>query len=124
MCSLLPFFPSACEFLNIFINTQSINLQKSFEKKINGSFHGLWSVGGLVGVLFSTLMVSLHVPISTHFLYVTSFTVLLSVLAFPFLLRNDRAKSGNKLILGKPDKSIMYLGLLVFFAALCEGGNV
>jgi MFS family permease len=107
---------------NISINTQSINLQKTFEKKINGSFHGLWSVGGLVGVLFSTLMVSLQVPLYTHFLIVTSFTVVLSALAFPFLMRNDRAPSGNKLIIGKPDKSIMYLGLLVFFAALCEGG--
>ena len=34
----------------------------------------------------------------------------------------DKSSSGNKLILGKPDKYILYLGLMVFFGALCEGG--
>jgi MFS family permease len=37
-------------------------------------------------------------------------------------LRNDRAATGNKLALGRPDPYIFYLGLLVFFAAICEGG--
>ena len=41
---------------------------------------------------------------------------------YRFLLRNDRAAAGNKLAFGKPDPYILYLGLLVFFAAICEGG--
>lgn len=107
---------------NISVNTQSLVLQKAFHKKINGSFHGLWSLGGLLGVLFSTLMVKLNIPIQTHFLYVIIFSVIFSALAFPFLLKNDRSPSGNKIILGKPDKLIFYLGLMIFFAAVCEGG--
>ena len=47
--------------LNISINTQSISVQKSFVKNIVGSFHGIWSVGGLLGVGFSTLMVKMDV---------------------------------------------------------------
>jgi MFS family permease len=48
--------------------------------------------------------------------------VLITFLAYRFLLRHDRSDSGNKLSLGRPDPYILYLGLLVFFAAICEGG--
>src|SRR5436309_2470438 len=44
-------FAFSSRILNISLNTQSINLQKLFDKKINGSFHGLWSSGGIAGVL-------------------------------------------------------------------------
>lgn len=107
---------------NISVNTQSLVLQKAFNKKINGSFHGLWSLGGLAGVLFSTLMVKIQIPMNLHFLYVSIFSLFFSLVAFPFLLKNDRSPSGNKIILGKPDKFILYLGLMIFFAAVCEGG--
>jgi len=107
---------------NISVNTQSLVLQKEFEKKIIGSFHGIWSFGGLAGALVSTLMVKWGVPMKEHFLYVTLFSIFLAIISFPYLLRNDKAPAGNKLILGKPDKFILYLGLIIFFAALCEGG--
>jgi MFS family permease len=37
-------------------------------------------------------------------------------------MRNDRTTTGNKLNLGKPDPYIVFLGLMVFLAAICEGG--
>ena len=108
--------------LNISMNTQSISLQKSFSKKIIGSFHGLWSTGGLAGVGFSTLMIKMEIPMQQHLLVVSVFGSVAAVVAYQFLLKRDRASQGNKLRLGKPDKFILYLGLLVFFAAICEGG--
>ena len=107
---------------NISVNTQSLVLQKDFNKKIIGAFHGTWSFGGLTGALLATLMVQWHVPMKEHFLYVTLLSLFFSALAFPFLLKKDKVPVGNKLILGKPDKFILYLGLMVFFAAVCEGG--
>ena len=56
-------FAFSMRVLNISMNTQAIALQKLFDRKINGSFHGLWSTGGIVGVGFSTLMVALNVSI-------------------------------------------------------------
>lgn len=115
-------FAFSMRVLNISMNTQAIALQKLFDRKINGAFHGLWSTGGIVGVGFSTLMVALNVSMENHLLTVAIFTLLVTLFSFRFLLQNDRATSGNKLILGKPDPYIAYLGLLVFFAGLCEGG--
>src|SRR5690606_37228062 len=44
------------------------------------------------------------------------------IFSYNFLLKKDRVTQGNKLNLRKPEKFIVYLGLLVFFAAICEGG--
>lgn len=108
--------------LNIAMNTQSINLQKKFEKRIVGSFHGLWSLGGLIGVAFSTLMVKLQIGIAQHLFFVALFSVILTLIAYFYSIKNDKSSTGNKLIFGKPDPFILYLGLLIFLAALCEGG--
>ena len=108
--------------LNISLNTQALHLQKKFERKINGSFHGLWSTGGIAGVAFSTLLVGLEVPMRAHLAIVAVMTFLITLFGCGSLLRNDRAATGNRLALGKPDPYIVYLGLMVFFAAICEGG--
>lgn len=115
-------FAFSLRILNIAMNTQAITLQKQFTRKINGSFHGLWSTGGIVGVGFSTLLVALQVSMQVHLLIVSVVTFITTFLFHRYLIRNDRSSSGNKLILGKPDPYIVYLGLLVFFAAICEGG--
>jgi len=117
--SLLSF---SFRILNISLNTQAIHLQKQFVRKINGAFHGLWSTGGIAGVGFTTLLVGLDVSISIHLLIVATIVFLTTLYGQRYLLRNDRAATGNKLILRKPDPYIVYLGLIVFFAAICEGG--
>lgn len=108
--------------LNISLNTQAITLQKQFDRKINGSFHGLWSTGGIAGVGVSTLLVALNVAMNLHLLMVSALTLITTIYSQKFLLRKDRSSSGNRLLLGKPDPYIVYLGLIVFFAAVCEGG--
>lgn len=115
-------FALSMRIFSIAVNTQALTLQKKFEKKIIGSLHGLWSTGGICGVGFSTIIVTKNISIQVHFLIVALFAFLITVFAYRFLLKNDRATKGNKIILGKPDPYIMYLGLLVFFAAICEGG--
>lgn len=117
--SLLSF---SFRILNISLNTQALHLQKQFKKKINGSFHGLWSTGGIAGVGFCTVLVGFDVPMDIHLSVVAVLTFGITLYGQGYLLRNDRAATGNRLILGKPDPYIVYLGLMVFFAAICEGG--
>lgn len=115
-------FSFCMRILNIAMNTQSISVQKKYAKKIIGSFHGLWSTGGLIGVVFSTFMVKMDVTLQNHALIAASLSLAIGLVAYPFLLKNDRSTEGNKLQLGKPDRQIVLLGILVFFAAVCEGG--
>ncbi|MBZ9729378.1 MFS transporter [Salegentibacter sp. JZCK2] len=115
-------FAFSMRIFNIAMNTQSLTLQKNFKRKIIGSFHGLWSTGGLLGVAFSTLLIKFDVPIYQHLPAVAIFTFILALIAFKSLLKKDRSTQGNKLRFGKPDKPTMYLGFIVFLAAITEGG--
>ncbi|MGV3541487.1 MAG: MFS transporter [Rufibacter sp.] len=115
-------FSLSMRVFNIAINTQAITLQNQSGKKMTGSLHGLWSTGGIAGVGVTTVMVSWEVGMVPHLIAVSLFSVVATVVAFPYLVRKDVSPSGNKLAFGKPDPFILYLGLLVFFAALCEGG--
>lgn len=107
---------------NIFMDTQALILQKKYDKKINGSFHGLWSLGGIAGVGLSTLFIAFDVAIQYHLLFVASLAIVSSLLIFKNLIVGDRSESGNRLNLTKPDPQILLLGILVLFAAICEGG--
>jgi MFS family permease len=116
------FFSFALRMLNISMNTQAITLQKLYQKRINGSFHGLWSTGGIFGVGVSTLLIALDVPMNYHLMIVSAAVFGVTAYAHPHLLRNDKAPAGNRLKVGKPDPMIVSLGLLLFFACICEGG--
>ena len=115
-------FSISLRVINISINTQSISIQEKFEKKIVGTFHGIWSIGGILGVLFSTIMIKFKISIEWHLLMVAIFGILMVLFAFPHLLRDDKSRSGGGFKLGKPSKYISLLGFIVFFAAICEGG--
>jgi len=116
------FFAFGLRAINISMNTQAIQLQKRYGRTINGSFHGIWSLGGLFGILFATSMIYFNITMFVHLAVVVVFALILSLTTSSYLLKNDRDTSGNKLRLGSPDKFIFYTGLVVFCAAVCEGG--
>jgi len=116
------FFAFFMRIFNIAMNTQSLTLQKKYNKKINGSFHGLWSMGGIAGVGFSTLMIASGVSIQIHMFIIACLTIITTTVTYRHLIVGDRAETGNKIQFGKPDSQILILGVLVLFAAICEGG--
>jgi MFS family permease len=116
------FFAFGLRAINISMNTQAIQLQKRYRRTINGSFHGIWSLGGLCGILIATTMIYFDITMFVHLAVIVVFALILSLSAFSYLLKNDRETVGNKLRLGSPDKFIFYTGLVVFCAAVCEGG--
>ncbi|MHA4895597.1 MFS transporter [Pedobacter sp. PWIIR3] len=115
-------FAFTTRIFNISVNTQALTLQKQFDKKIIGSFHGFWSLGGIGGIILSTFLLMSNVSIDLHFLIVAIIMLSVTIYSFRYLLKGDRSSTGNKLILSKPDPYILHLGLVVFLCAICEGG--
>lgn len=107
---------------NIAMNAQAITLQKEYTKRINGAFHGMWSFGGIIGVGLTSLMIALKVNIQDHLSLVGILTMTVGSIAFKYLITGDKSTTGNKLNLHKPDRQTLLLGILVLFAAVCEGG--
>jgi MFS family permease len=122
LVSSISLFAFSTRIMSIALNTQAIHLQKRYDRKINGSFHGLWSTGGIAGVGISTVFVAFDVSMSLHLAIISVLSLIVTLAAFRGLDGNDRATSGNRIAFARPDPYIVYLGLLVFFAAVCEGG--
>jgi MFS family permease len=115
-------FAFTTRIFNISVNTQGLTLSKRFEKKIIGSFHGFWSIGGIAGIALSTFLLTMNVSIAYHFVGVAVLMIAISIYSYQFLLKGDRSETGNKIVLSKPDPYIFYLGIVVFLCAICEGG--
>jgi MFS family permease len=115
-------FAFTTRIFNISVNTQALTLSMRFEKKIIGSFHGFWSMGGIAGIALSTSLLALNVPLAYHFSCVALLMIVISAYSYQFLLKGDRSETGNKIVLSKPDPYIFYLGIIVLLAAICEGG--
>ena len=66
-------FGSSGNMMNISINTQAIALEVLYKRTIISSFHGMWSVAGLVAASLGTYLIGRSFPVSSHFLLVTAY---------------------------------------------------
>jgi len=116
-------FGAVSNITNISINTQAINVAKNYKNQIIGSFHGTWSIGGFFASWIGAEMISHYIPPLTHFVYYSSFGILISIFMFRYLLPDAppvaEQNASKKFIM--PDKNLTMLGLLSFFALLSEG---
>jgi MFS family permease len=122
MAAVLFAFAFFSRIFNIAMNTQSVVLSKAYSKPINGSFHALWSLGGIAGAIITTIMIALKINMSQQFMVVALLSATLTTLIYKSLISNDRSHARNKILLGKPDLQILLLGAIIILAAICEGG--
>ena len=129
---------AACLFLfglclnlsNISINTQAIGVERLYRgRSIMASFHGIWSLAGLVGAILGMLLVAWDVAPVFHFgiVYLVAFGVVFTMA--PTMLPRDRRpehlknesphERQGKWIM--PDRYLLILGLIAFGAMACEG---
>lgn len=114
-------FSFTMRIFSIAVNSQAIALQRSYKKKIIGSFHGLWSLGGILGILTSTLMVAGGVTMAVHFAGIAMLSLGLTLYSARYLLKDDRNEPSARLRFGRPETLILYLGIIAFAGAMCEG---
>ena len=107
---------------NIAVNTQGVETEKLYNRPINTSFHGAWSVAGFAGALIGLLMINLHVQPYQHFLVIV-------FLGWINVLMNHRHLVGGKPegsatkrpFFIKPEGSLLQLGIIAFCSMATEG---
>lgn len=122
-------FGMAANILNISVNTQSVELEKLYGRSILSTFHGLWSLGGLLGGLVGTGFVLTGLPLWVHYAVVS---ILCVGVTLPMGLRlMDDSKlqhsaekaedDGGRHGFGRLDGVIIMLGFVAFGGMFCEG---
>jgi len=107
---------------NISVNTQGVETEKLYNRPINTSFHGAWSIAGFGGALVGLLMINLHVKPYQHFLVI-------AVLIWTNIFINHKhlvqgkppASTTKRPFFVKPEGVLLQLGIIGFCSMATEG---
>lgn len=107
---------------NISLNTQGVEAEKLYNRPINTSFHGAWSIAGFAGALVGLLMVNLHVKPYLHFIFVLLLIWFNVFFNYKHLVSGKPETSQIKQrFFIKPQGALLKLGIIAFFAMATEG---
>lgn len=112
-------------FCNISINTQSVTVENMYDKPIMASFHGGWSLAGLIGAAIGLLMSTLHINPLLHFSVVGVLVLITLIINKPYLQPDpkkvkDPADIASKKR-NKPETFLFLLGIVAFCGMAAEG---
>lgn len=112
-------------FCNISVNTQGVNVERMYEKPIMASFHGGWSLAGLVGAATGLLMASLHVKPIIHFCFIAILVTVSYIVNRKYLQADMKKEKTPEEIAAKkkskPEKFLYLLGIVAFCGMAAEG---
>ena len=107
--------------LDVSMNAQASALERHSRRPIMSWFHGMWSVGGLVGA--GTAAVALHANVSPHAHIVAAACLFggMAMLSLPALLPHKLDQSNDGPRLARPTGIVAALGTMALFALVSEG---
>ncbi len=110
------------DVLNIAMNTQAILVQKEmYTKPLMSSFHGMWSIGAMVGASLGGVLMKVGLSTVQHFWWISVFIVVTVIFFLFHLIKLDTPISKDQKLFAWPDKTLLLLGAICFCCALCEG---
>jgi fucose permease len=106
--------------LDVAMNAQAVLLERRLGRSIMSSFHGLWSLGGLLGALLGGLCAARAIPPQAHFAGVATALALVVVLADGRLLVDAPGRAPAGWV--KPSRPLLAIGFVGAAGAVIENG--
>jgi MFS family permease len=107
--------------LDVAMNAQAALVEQRYGQPIMNSFHGLWSIGGLVGAALGGLIATLGVPLRDHLVGVAILTTVLMALVGRWLLADEGERRDSGPSFALPPRTLLLLGFIAFGVLFCEG---
>ena len=113
-------------------NAHGLRVQRLYGRSIVNSFHGLWSVGAVLGGLMGSAAAGLGVPLPAHLAFSAVLFSAVALVAYRFMLPGPEdaeraepaepgpARRGRRAIGGAAVRMLAALGALAAFGALVE----
>jgi len=114
---------AALSVMDVAMNSQGVEVERSLGKAVMSSFHAAFSIGGFVGAGLGAVMASFTIDPLWHFITATIIFAGLILLAAPKLLpASTEAKSSQSgPVFQLPPRILWPLGAAAFCAAIGEG---
>jgi len=119
----LLFFGGAMSLMDVAMNAQGVDVERTLRRPVMSSFHAAFSIGGFVGAVMGGVMASLGIGPGGHFLITAICFSLITLLAAPALHPTEAADGPDQSepVFRLPDRVIWPLGAVAFCAAIGEG---
>lgn len=129
MAVILFFFGTAAGSLGVAVNFQAVIVEKNSEKPMMSGFHGMCSLGGLIGVMSVTALLAFGVTPFVSIISISMILVLMSLLTVPYALsahqqKNTSQGDSHQIIdtaKKPPTLLVTLIGLICFISFLSEG---
>lgn len=119
------FFGTTANMSNIAINTQAVFLEKLYGRNIMSTFHGLWSMGGLLGGIIGATFANSTLSLGWHYLTILFISIVIILLNRNFLVKEEPQDESDapaqKFKLTSIESLILVLGFMGFGGMFCEG---
>jgi MFS family permease len=106
--------------MDVSMNAQAADVEALVAKPIMSSFHGVFSVGGIVGAVIASFFASRGMGLFPHLPLISLVLVVLVLFAVRYLLPSEPKKSGSP-VFAMPSKAVLIVGLIGFCALVGEG---
>jgi MFS family permease len=106
--------------LDVSMNAQAALVEERYGKPIMSSFHGIWSLGGLLGASLSGIIASWGVALNVHLIVVAIVATLIGFVLIRGLIP-DSGQQGAGPSFALPPPALLILGLIAFGVLFCEG---
>jgi MFS family permease len=114
-------FGIAIGAIDVSMNAQAVVIQERTGKYIMSSFHGFFSVGGLIGSLGLGFFLGLGLSSTVAIFSISGLLVIISISQYGNLLPHSEEKQVDSATLIIPKGRVLILGLMCFVAFLAEG---
>jgi MFS family permease len=124
--SITTFFTTLAVFgycvagMDVCMNAQAADVEAGLNKPIMNSFHGMFSVGGIIGAMIARFFAGQEMGLFPHLPLVAIFLAAISLLAFFYLLPTQPQPSGVP-VFALPSKAVLILGIVGACALIGEG---
>jgi MFS family permease len=109
------------DLLNIAMNVQAVGVEKLQKRSIMNNFHGIFSIGFMLGAFTGGFIAKANISTSIHLSTIGFIDFLLGISCFSYLLKTDDKPNEPQPIFAIPDKSLIILGVICFCGMLSEG---
>ena len=112
-------------FSNISVNTQGTTVERMYNRSIMASFHGGWSLAGLVGAAIGLSMTTIGIRPFYHFCIVAAINLTLFLINYKYLQPDIKRQKDPAEIAerkkNKPETFLFLIGFVAFFGMAAEG---
>lgn len=106
--------------MDVSMNAQAADVEARLGIPIMSSFHGVFSVGGIVGAMLAGFFASRELGLFPHLPMVSVALMLMVLLAAPYLMPSTPRPSGSP-VFALPSRAVFIVGLIGFCALIGEG---